>query len=72
MKKLGQVQDYNDIKSKCLDAVYNQITPAFCQNSTTPGQWQAALYDKDGNFKTTGCAQSGCNYHACPVIQYGA
>ena len=25
------------------------------------------LYDKDGKFKTVGCAQSGCNYHTCSV-----
>jgi hypothetical protein len=67
MKKIGKVKDYNDIKTKCLDAIYRQITPAFCQNSSTPGQWTAALYDDKGNYKTTGCAQSGCNDHACPV-----
>jgi len=67
MTKMGTVKDYNEIKSKCLDAVYQQITPAFCQNSSTPGQWIAALSDDKGNYKTTGCAQSGCNYHACPV-----
>jgi hypothetical protein len=66
MKKMGKVKDYNDIMRKCLNTVYNQITPAFCQNSSTPGQWGVALYDDKGNFKTTGCAQSGCNYHTCP------
>ena len=69
MKKMGQVKDYNDIKSKCSDSIYQQITSPYCQSNTNPGQWQAALYDDKGNFKTVGCAQSGCNYHACPVVQ---
>jgi len=63
------VKDYNDIKSKCSDSIYQQITPSYCQNNTNPSQWQAALYDDKGNYKTVGCAQSGCNYHECPVVQ---
>ena len=69
MKKMGQVKDFNDIKSKCSDSIYLQITSPYCQSNTNPGQWQAVLYDDKGNSKTMGCAQSGCNYHACPVVQ---
>jgi hypothetical protein len=72
MKKMGKVTDYNDIKSKCLDTVYQQVASTYCQNNSNPAQWGVALYDDKGNFKTTGCAQSGCNYHQCPVVQYGA
>jgi len=72
MKKMGVVKDYNDIKSKCSDSIYQQITPSYCQSNTNTGQWQAALYDDKGNYKTVGCAQSGCNYYACPVVHYGA
>jgi len=72
MKKMGTVVDYNDAKSKCIDPIYQQITSSYCATNTNPAQWEVALYDKDGNYKTTGCAQSGCNNHACPVVQYGA
>ena len=66
MKKMGTVQDYNDIKQKCIDTIYQQLTPLYCQTNSTPVQWGVALYDNNGNYKTTGCAQSGCNNHPCP------
>ena len=67
MKKLGTVKDYNDIKSKCFVADYQELAWLYCQNNTGPGQWQVALYDSNGNSKTIGCAQNSCGSHACPV-----
>jgi hypothetical protein len=54
MQKMGTVAVYNDIKSKCLDSIYQQITYTYCHSNTNSAQWQVALYDGKGNFKTVG------------------
>jgi hypothetical protein len=55
-------------QASCTDAVYAALQNAYCASGANqpPVQWEYALYDSNGNFKTTGCAASGCNSHPCP------
>jgi hypothetical protein len=59
MQKMGTVLDYNDIKSKCLDSIYQQLTYTYCHSNTNSAQWQVALYDSKGNFKTVDPPRAG-------------
>jgi hypothetical protein len=67
MQAMGTVAVYNDIKTKCFDSIYQQLTYTYCHSNTNSAQWQVALYDNKGNFKVLGCVQGGCSSHTCPV-----
>ena len=65
MRKIGPVQSLDEVKAKCTDAVFQQLSGPYCQSNSTPTQWGVALYDGKGNYQSTTCAQSGCNPHPC-------
>jgi hypothetical protein len=59
MKKMGTVNDYNDIKQKCIDAVYQSLTPPYCQTNTNPlsGKWP--YMTRMATSKQRGARQAG-------------